>query len=1199
MKNATVAISVLFCTLISRAEPWNHNLWLGRGGLWESRVALTIDNPGTSRYEGTPIALRIGSAPGEIPLTGADPAALRVVNSDNIQLLFNLWQPDLSAPVKKGPLPAGAILALPLVCAPGASAGFTVYFNNRSAWALADSLTERPALPLNGDFELGDDAPAGWQISTLKPLHALTLSTEAPASGKRCIRQVAAPALEPSWSGYYRDGISVTPGAAGTIRVKVRTANLSGEAGWYVHIGNRQNSQMFNQQTTTREADRDWQELTLPFKVPEGAATLRTGSLLRGSGTAWFDDLRIECDQPVTAQPAVVITCSAVEQLTLQHTGIPSEWIAPPPGIGEWNFRFPVNIAPSSATTHGEPLLAVLELDAVTRGIQAPLFTLTFNGERVAASRMDRNLVFRVQDTPDTLQTFYLYVADSGQRDRTAPSLQSNAGSDIPSDQPALRQSGRTDLQGWQELLNSPLNLLRNPDFEEGAAMPAEWEPSGSTEGNPDIRQSRSTGALFGKYCAETAIAASARSGWHGWRQNIPVQPGATYLFGGWLATENFSASAQLHAHLLPQKGSRAKTIFLSAGQPLSGTTAWTPMVSSITIPHQYDTFALHLTANSAGTMRHDGFLMARSLPCLTGEPQTKPQQADLILWQANPVVKIFQESLPAVRPGALKIHMARNESEPLQVALRSGRDYADLQIKVTPPVNHAGHVLNAVTIGRVGYVPIDAKSCYSNLRTPEWEFKFPAQTSGSDGWPGWWPDPILPTDRFSLKANLTQPLWITFDTDAQSPPGNYHGTIQIDDGGKTILEQPYTLTVWNFEIPLRPDFPAIYDIRFKNLDFSSWKNPEEAREKILRFMAKKKLAPDTVQSSIPLQRLADGGVACDFTEYDSACRLYFDELQFRVSYMPHNFYLFGWGHPPKKFLNEEPYEGVYPYTDADRSRLRPEYRRVYQHALKLYWDHLKAMGWADKFVLYISDEPHFDETPIAVQMQALCAMIHEVDPAIRIYSSTWRYCKEWDDAIDVWGVGHYGCYPPAEMQRQRTLNNAIWFTTDGQMCTDTPLLAVERMLPHYAFKYNADAYEFWGVSWYTYNPWEYGWHSYINQSSTPGEHYFVRYPDGDGYLIYPPTPQTGESQEPITSIRIEAARDGVEDFCYLQQLQKLAEKTGDPAAQALLTEFLSFSEIPNAGGRYSSANLSDPDRMLALRIKMGDAIERLTDRKK
>jgi hypothetical protein len=616
--------------------------------------------------------------------------------------------------------------------------------------------------------------------------------------------------------------------------------------------------------------------------------------------------------------------------------------------------------------------------------------------------------------------------------------------------------------------------------------------------------------------------------------------------------------------------------------------------------------------------MRYDGMFMAECIPAKTGDPQTKPQKEDLIVWQANPVVKVFQESLPPTTANDLKIHMARNESEPLQLAIRSGKDFKKLQIKVSPPILKSGttlsnflrncfrlgrspdkkysKTLNNITIGCVGFVPIDAKSCYSSSRSPDWEFKFPNQKNGSDGWAGWWPDPIVPTSQFSLKANQTQPIWITFDTDAQTTAGDYQGHVQIFEDGKVIQERSYTVSVWDFEIPLRPEFPAIYDIRFKNIGFSNWENSKEAHDQVLRFMAKKKLSPDTVQNYIPLKHGADGTISCDFTEYDKACKLYFDELQFKVSYMPHNFYIFGWGHPPKKFLGEEPYEGTHPFKDVDRTKLRPEYKRAYQQALKLYWEHIKKMGWEKYFVLYISDEPHFNHEHIVVQMQAICKMIHEVDPAIRIYSSTWRYCEDWDDAIDVWGVGHYGCYPVDEMKRQRERNNEVWFTTDGQMCTDTPLLATERMLPHYAFKYNADAYEFWGVSWYTYNPWEYGWHSYIRQSSTPGEYYHVRYPDGDGYLIYPPTPDMGVSKEPITSIRIEAARDGVEDWCYLKQLQTLAEKNNDDAARDLLQEFLSFSEIPNAGGRYAGRNLSDPERLMELRIGMGELIEKFSN---
>lgn len=1208
----TVLLSFLLCSLVSSAAPWNYDLWLGRGRVWESRFNISVKNPSDAIYEGKTISIVIGSAPGEAPLAGTEAASLRVVNAENKQLLFNIWQPDLSDVINKGPIPKDSLLTIPLVCGAKSSAAFTVYFNNSSAWGLADFLQDRPESPLNGDFELGKTSPLGWFENRTEPMHKLTLSAESPYSGKHCIKQVAAPGLKPSWAGYYRDGLIVTPGADYAIKIRVRTKDLKGTAGWYVHVGNTKNSQMLNRNASTDNPDTDWTELAIKFKAPEEATHMRTGSFLRGSGTAWFDDLRIESDKPFNTKPQLKISCSAIENLKLKREGEDAEWIDPPEGIDRWNFRFPLSIVPTPGTEPGKSMLAVIELDSVTRGLPDPSFKLTLNGREIETYRLAENLLFKVTSKPDTLQTLYLYVADAGGKGSEAEAFNSALGSDIPSDQIAVAPGDKVDMESWKMLLNSDLNLVKNPDFEEGEPTPSEWESSGVAPDNKEITQTKAAKGLFGKFCAETSVSESAEPNWYGWRQNIAVTPGSTYLFGGWMSTEEFKASGQIYAHINPRKGSKAKTVFLSAGRKISGTTGWTPMFSSVTIPYDHDMFSLQLTSNTSGTMRHDGFFMAPCLPAMIGQPQTLPQKEELIIWQANPIVKIFKESLPNARKD-VGIHMALNESEPLQLAVRSGRDFEKLHIKVSPPVLKSGgflrnlfkfgdgttdksrSVLSNITIGRVDYVPIDAKSCYSSYRTPEWEFKYPRQKNGSDGWAGWWPDPIVETQDFSLKANRTQPLWITFDTNAQTKPGEYRGTIAIIDNGKTLLKQSYSVNVWDFEIPLRPDFSAIYDIRFRNINFSNWKDRDKAREKILRFMAKKKLSPDSVLSGIPLKLDKSGNVICDFTEYDKACRLYFDELQFKVSYMPHNFYIFGWAYPPRKFLGEQPYEGEYPFEKADRSKLRPEYKKVYQQALKLYWEHIKKMGWAKHFVLYISDEPHFSHEHIAVQMQALCTMIHEVDPAIRIYSSTWRHCPEWDNSIDVWGVGHYGCFPVDEMHRQKMIGNEIWFTTDGQMCTDTPLLATERMLPHYAFKYDADAYEFWGVSWYTHNPWKFGWHSYIRQSSTPGEYYSVRYPDGDGYLIYPPVPEMGNSQEPITSIRIEAARDGVEDWCYLQKLKTLAIQKKDTEALALLDEFLSFCEIPNAGGRYTGRNLSGPDRLMQLRIEMGATIERLS----
>ena len=247
--------------------------------------------------------------------------------------------------------------------------------------------------------------------------------------------------------------------------------------------------------------------------------------------------------------------------------------------------------------------------------------------------------------------------------------------------------------------------------------------------------------------------------------------------------------------------------------------------------------------------------------------------------------------------------------------------------------------------------------------------------------------------------------------------------------------------------------------------------------------------------------------------------------------------------------------------------------------------------------MLYISDEPFDSEKDIRAQMKALCAMIHEVDPAIPIYCSTWHHQPEWDGSLTVWGVGHYGIVPPDRLAQIRKGGATLWWTTDGQMCIDTPYCAVERLLPHYCFKYGAEAYEFWGIDWLTYNPYEYGWHSYIHQSDQPGKSYYVRYPNGDGYLAYPGA-AIGHAG-PVTSVRLEQAREGCEDYEHLYLLREriaVAKRSGraTAAAERTLAEARELVTIPNAGGLQSTRVLPRPDAVLEVKERVARAIEAL-----
>jgi hypothetical protein len=276
-----------------------------------------------------------------------------------------------------------------------------------------------------------------------------------------------------------------------------------------------------------------------------------------------------------------------------------------------------------------------------------------------------------------------------------------------------------------------------------------------------------------------------------------------------------------------------------------------------------------------------------------------------------------------------------------------------------------------------------------------------------------------------------------------------------------TLAETAFRLHVWNFSLPVDRDFTAIYDVRSGFLSEIPGQAPEVTYQKLLELMADHRISPDRILPE-PLFTFDNGSVAADYEKFDQAAAFFLDTLGVPQLYAPSVFYLFGWANPPVARFGEAPYPGPYPYQDADRSELRPKFKEAYQTVLDDFWGHLEEKGWDQHFVLYISDEPHYWEKGIIEQMQALCDMVHEVNPAIPIYSSVWGHVPDWDGYLDVWGIGHYGIVPAEEMEQLISAGDRLWFTTDGQMCIDTPYCAIERLLPHMAFHYGVEGYEFW-----------------------------------------------------------------------------------------------------------------------------------------
>jgi len=164
-------------------------------------------------------------------------------------------------------------------------------------------------------------------------------------------------------------------------------------------------------------------------------------------------------------------------------------------------------------------------------------------------------------------------------------------------------------------------------------------------------------------------------------------------------------------------------------------------------------------------------------------------------------------------------------------------------------------------------------------------------------------------------------------------------------------------------------------------------------------------------------------------------------------------------------------------------------------------------------------------------------------------------------------------------------------------MATDTPYLGTERLLPYYCYKHGVGGFEFWGFSWWTYNPWQYGWHTFIRQSDEGTRYYWIRYPNGDGFLAYPGKPIGVNG--PVSTIRLEQVREGLEDYEALALLQELAAKAkqaGHPSANAdrAMTMAKDLVTIPNPGGYRSLDILPDPPQIGRVRKAVNAAIVEL-----
>ena len=156
---------------------------------------------------------------------------------------------------------------------------------------------------------------------------------------------------------------------------------------------------------------------------------------------------------------------------------------------------------------------------------------------------------------------------------------------------------------------------------------------------------------------------------------------------------------------------------------------------------------------------------------------------------------------LPDNHTGRGALAMFPGEQEAAQLVLVPFEEHENLSVRVKVRTEQGhGKALRAEHIHwhPVGYVKID-KPGFNYRKTEVFPYR------------GWWPDPLLNTDTFALETGHYQPIWVQVDAPRDAAPGMYRFDVQVvqrtdtaGGHGKVIASSPLRVTL--HEAPVMPE---------------------------------------------------------------------------------------------------------------------------------------------------------------------------------------------------------------------------------------------------------------------------------------------------------------------------------------------------------------------------------------------------------
>jgi hypothetical protein len=492
--------------------------------------------------------------------------------------------------------------------------------------------------------------------------------------------------------------------------------------------------------------------------------------------------------------------------------------------------------------------------------------------------------------------------------------------------------------------------------------------------------------------------------------------------------------------------------------------------------------------------------------------------RAEMKFWVAHGTTRTSPFDPPGNNQEA-RISAARNEYEPFQVIIRAeGETLKNVTLEASPLNSSRGASIAGkfITLFREHYVYV----------------RRPSDRCKTD--PGLYPDALIPfvnpIDGQDLKPRpedskegakydavpctiypgFNQAFWVDVFVPAETPSGEYRGTITIRAAGREPVNIPVQLTVWDFVLPETPTVKSHFGSVGRLLRWFDAKPGSERAQAIERrfceMVAEHRITPPVPARLYP-QVKGDGTI--DATKTHDALKEFMSSLH--VNAFPMQFSAF----PDPLGYNRE----------------------KNKRFLSSTYQYLKKNGWADCPYVYILDEPNDAEAYEEVRKRA--ALVHEADSGIKVLCTeqTKTSDPKWGDlygAVDIW-VPLWPLHDEETAAKRRAVGEVLWSYTalcqgEGEPLwwqLDLPVLNYRIAL------WTNYRYHIVGLLYWTMVYWEQVRDPWLDQPS------FRLAFNGEGALIYPGSDAGFDG--PVASIRLKNIREGMEDFEYFTLLEKAA----------------------------------------------------------